>query len=282
MALKLQPLFGAFEVHDASGVRQVMAGGTVVRWIALALSGIAGIAGHPRFAALLVPWILWVAAYNSGLIWLLPRLRDTGMRVVPPLLLLMDTLSFFVVLLILDGHPPESLFGVAAWILMEGAAYGGARGIAFALTLLLGAFVLLQVGFAFVGTDWLVNVDRLLWPLIMAVTAVCLVMLSKALSRSGLRALPSEAGNVRSPAARPPAVRISTRERQVLLLVARGGSNRMIAERLHLSEHTVNSHIDSLLTRLNARNRAEAVALASQLGLLDEEVGESSERASWR
>jgi DNA-binding NarL/FixJ family response regulator len=42
----------------------------------------------------------------------------------------------------------------------------------------------------------------------------------------------------------------------------------MIAGQLHLSENTVKGHVESLLTRFNARNRAEAVAAASRLNLL--------------
>jgi DNA-binding NarL/FixJ family response regulator len=53
-----------------------------------------------------------------------------------------------------------------------------------------------------------------------------------------------------------------------LRLVADGYSNTMIASRLHLSENTVKGYVESLLGRLNARNRAEAVAAASRLNLL--------------
>jgi DNA-binding NarL/FixJ family response regulator len=42
----------------------------------------------------------------------------------------------------------------------------------------------------------------------------------------------------------------------------------MMAARLHLSENTVKGHVESLLNRLNARNRAEAVAAASRMNLL--------------
>jgi DNA-binding NarL/FixJ family response regulator len=54
----------------------------------------------------------------------------------------------------------------------------------------------------------------------------------------------------------------------VLQLVSEGYSNTMIANRLHLSDNTVKGYVEALLTRLNARNRAEAVAAASRLNLL--------------
>jgi DNA-binding NarL/FixJ family response regulator len=42
----------------------------------------------------------------------------------------------------------------------------------------------------------------------------------------------------------------------------------MIATRLHLSESTIKTYMETLLTRFNARNRAEAVAAASRLNIL--------------
>ncbi|HET9849334.1 MAG TPA: response regulator transcription factor, partial [Candidatus Dormibacteraeota bacterium] len=66
----------------------------------------------------------------------------------------------------------------------------------------------------------------------------------------------------------PAAVRLSRREQEVLRLVAEGYSNSMIATRLHLSENTVKTYVENLLGRLNARNRAEAVAAASRQNLI--------------
>lgn len=62
---------------------------------------------------------------------------------------------------------------------------------------------------------------------------------------------------------------LSEREREVLNLVAAGGTNREIAETLHLSPHTVKEHTSALYRKLKVRNRAEAVNRAQQLGLLD-------------
>ncbi len=42
----------------------------------------------------------------------------------------------------------------------------------------------------------------------------------------------------------------------------------MIAGRLHLSENTIKTYVENLLSRLNARNRAEAVAAASRQNLI--------------
>jgi ATP/maltotriose-dependent transcriptional regulator MalT len=61
---------------------------------------------------------------------------------------------------------------------------------------------------------------------------------------------------------------MTRRELQVLLLVAEGLSNRQIAERLVVSEHTVHRHLANIYARLGVSSRAAAVALASERALL--------------
>jgi DNA-binding NarL/FixJ family response regulator len=60
---------------------------------------------------------------------------------------------------------------------------------------------------------------------------------------------------------------LSSREREVLTLIAAGSTNRQIATALHLSPHTVKGHTSSLYRKLDAKNRAEAVQRAQRLGL---------------
>jgi DNA-binding NarL/FixJ family response regulator len=64
---------------------------------------------------------------------------------------------------------------------------------------------------------------------------------------------------------------LSARERGVLRLVAAGLSNREIGQALAISERTVKFHVTSLLNKLGADNRAQAVALAARRGLLPSE-----------
>jgi ATP/maltotriose-dependent transcriptional regulator MalT len=61
---------------------------------------------------------------------------------------------------------------------------------------------------------------------------------------------------------------LSAREAEVLQLVAQGFSNRKIADQLVVSENTAKFHVGSLLTKLDASTRAEAVSRAVALGLL--------------
>lgn len=69
------------------------------------------------------------------------------------------------------------------------------------------------------------------------------------------------------PGVEAPAAGLSDRERQVLRLISAGSTNREIAERLHLSPHTVKEYTSSLYRKLGVRNRAEAAKRAAEIGL---------------
>lgn len=60
----------------------------------------------------------------------------------------------------------------------------------------------------------------------------------------------------------------TSREVQVLCLVAAGLSNARISEHLHVSSHTVDRHLVDMLRRSSADNRAGLVALAYHAGIL--------------
>ena len=61
---------------------------------------------------------------------------------------------------------------------------------------------------------------------------------------------------------------VTEREREVLMLIARGLSNTEIAAELHLSIATAKSHVGRLLTKLGARDRAQLVIAAYEAGLM--------------
>ncbi|MBM7056330.1 MULTISPECIES: response regulator transcription factor [Streptomyces] len=73
---------------------------------------------------------------------------------------------------------------------------------------------------------------------------------------------------VRRPAVPPVDDTLSAREVQVLEQVARGASNREIARRLFISEATVKTHLIHIYGKLDVRDRAAAVAVAYQRGIL--------------
>jgi DNA-binding NarL/FixJ family response regulator len=83
---------------------------------------------------------------------------------------------------------------------------------------------------------------------------------------AGGRFLPSPVK--RALASRTPDSDLSQRERQVLELLATGNSNRKIGELLGITEATVKSHVSTILMRLNAVDRTQAVVSALQRGLV--------------
>lgn len=66
-----------------------------------------------------------------------------------------------------------------------------------------------------------------------------------------------------------PSRSVTARERQILSWVRAGHNNHQIAEELGISPLTVKNHIQKILRKLQANNRAQAVAEAMSLGLLD-------------
>jgi DNA-binding NarL/FixJ family response regulator len=67
-----------------------------------------------------------------------------------------------------------------------------------------------------------------------------------------------------------PLIRLTPREREVLKRVAEGYTNRQIADLLHLSPRTVETHRANLKAKLHFKSRVELVRYAAGLGLLDQ------------
>jgi DNA-binding NarL/FixJ family response regulator len=76
----------------------------------------------------------------------------------------------------------------------------------------------------------------------------------------------------KSPAVRPPSSpsfeSLTPRETEVLDLLSQGLSNKEIAARLRVSGHAVKFHVNSVLAKLGARSRTEAIARAARQGLV--------------
>ena len=94
-----------------------------------------------------------------------------------------------------------------------------------------------------------------------AVRAVAegLMVLDAVTAESVLRPRPASSATVEH---------LTPREQEVLQLLAQGLSNKLIAARLGISDHTVKFHVNAILGKLGAQSRTEAIAQAARLGLV--------------
>ena len=73
---------------------------------------------------------------------------------------------------------------------------------------------------------------------------------------------------------------LTTREEEILNYVARGYMNKEIGNTLNVAEETVNNYISSILIKLNAYDRTQAVVLAMYYGWISPPLGEQPESAT--
>jgi len=247
--------------------------GSVVRWPGLAFVLIVGLLVPPRSVLLLVVFTLWATAYNLYALQASRRAPDSALARTGRMLWILDELSCFAILAIFSAVHTEVIYVCFILLLMEAVALDGAEGgMLAAAVFVVGVSVYQGAMSAITGVDPLTGqpfpgTQVVLWSLVVVVSAGILSAFDRILVGPQAQASRAEISSATEP--RPqPAVRLTAREQQVLELVAEGYSNTMIATRLHLSESTIKTYMETLLTRFNARNRAEAVAAASRLNIL--------------
>jgi len=96
------------------------------------------------------------------------------------------------------------------------------------------------------------------------------------------RAVGSQSWNSQGLGKKTDRIQLSQRERQVLICLARGESNKGIARVCHISEATVKVHLKAILRKTNARNRTQAAIWAIERGLRDSTLENSAEAAEHR
>jgi DNA-binding NarL/FixJ family response regulator len=109
------------------------------------------------------------------------------------------------------------------------------------------------------GAQGLLLRDSTLEHVLAALNAVShgLVVLDPALARSSMLARPITSDSD-----------LTSRELEVLQLLAEGAANRAIAQRLDISEHTVKFHVNAIMSKLDAQSRTEAVVQGIKSGLI--------------
>jgi DNA-binding NarL/FixJ family response regulator len=88
---------------------------------------------------------------------------------------------------------------------------------------------------------------------------------------AGLLVMPAEGllpHSSSSSSGEPMTEALTAREMDVIEMLAEGLSNKMIAHRLSISDHTAKFHVNSILAKLNAGTRTEAVTRGIRLGLI--------------
>jgi DNA-binding CsgD family transcriptional regulator len=237
-------------------VRRLLRLGIILRWVAIAFAGLAGVL-TPKPPPLLFYLMLAALVYNLAVMVAAGQATEVGARRLAMATTVVDQFFDLGFIAIYAGALPNG-DQVAPYVpgLIEAVAYFGVAGAILSVAIFFTFTALLDAGAVYVGHG-AVSLSVLLGAtLIVALIAVTLVPVIRILTA------PIEATEL------APGLRLSKREHDVLRLVAEGYSNTMIATRLNLSDNTVKSYVESLLTHLNARNRAEAVAAASRLKLI--------------
>jgi DNA-binding CsgD family transcriptional regulator len=270
---------------NATSIRQLARLGTVVRWPGLLFAAILALAVPPRSAVGLALVLGWVTVYNAWGMIAIARADDRSILRVGRALTLLDTVSYFLVLFVFGGvGASTSIYAAYILLIVWMVAYDGAEGAMLVVGIFVVGMIALHTALKAVFNQDFAGQDVLFWSLIMVVAGAILAaydriviggVLPQAKGNASTGSTPgiarpqtATAAEVPVTSASVPAVRLSPREQEVLQLVSEGYSNSMIAGRLHLSENTIKTYVENLLSRLNARNRAEAVAAASRQNLI--------------
>ncbi len=258
---------------SATSIRQLARLGTVVRWPGLLFAAILSLAVPPRSPIGLALVLVWVTVYNAWGMIAISKADDRSILRIGRALTLLDTVSYFLVLFVFGGvGASTSIYAAYILLIVWMVAYDGAEGAMLCVGIFVVGMIALHGALQAIYHQGFGGQEVLFWSLIMVVAGAILAAYDRIVIGG---VLPQAQGSASAAAvqtpvtsANVPAVRLSPREQEVLQLVSEGYSNSMIAGRLHLSENTIKTYVENLLSRLNARNRAEAVAAASRQNLI--------------
>ena len=239
--------------------------GIILRWVAVAFAGLAGLLA-PRTPQFLTGEILAAVVYNGVVMATLKRTPDTALPTLALVTTTIDQLFCFVFIglynVVPDGHQVAAYFPA----MIEAVTFFGLAGAVLSTGFFFGALILVQATGVVLGRGAFDGVGVFGATMIVTLIGACLAGVSQALGH------PTH-DSARDPTSAATPIRaswpeLSKCEHEVLRLLAEGCSNAAIASRLGVSERTIKATLERLLSRLKARNRAEAVAAASRLQLL--------------
>ena len=201
--------------------------------------------------------------------WGVRRVTDGSILRLARTVTVLDEIGCLLFLFIFQAIPGGAQSGFYVPIVIEAVAFDRLVGAAQSTVVFVVGIIALQgvqLALYHQAFSWSVV---LVWSLIIALVATALAVVDR-ITQIASRDLQIEVGpgpeSPQAPSTQP--IHLSPREQEVLRLLADGLTNAMIATRLHLSETTVKTYVESLRTRLGARNRAEAVAAAHRRNLL--------------
>jgi DNA-binding NarL/FixJ family response regulator len=250
---------------NAAQMRALLGLGVILRWVAVAFAGLAGLLG-PRVPNLLTAEILAAVIYNGLVMGSAMRAPDEGLPRIALITTVVDQLFCFTFLGLYNVAPDSRQ--VAAYVpgMIEAVAFFGVAGAVLSSGIFLTGVVVALAAATALGRGPFDPESIFASTMIVILIGTCLAAVSQVIANAAGDAVPIER-TVRSGVG-PLRPGLSGQEQDVLHMLAEGCSNAMIASRLGLSERRVKACVERLLTRLKARNRAEAVASAIRTGLL--------------
>jgi DNA-binding CsgD family transcriptional regulator len=236
--------------------------GVLLRWLAIAFAGLAGLLA-PKTPRLLLWEILAAAVYNGLVTLAILRADREDLKPIALITTIIDQLFCFSFIAIYNVIPGSQQVAAYVPAMLEAVAFFGVLGAALSVGIFIAAVLLVGAAGAVFWRGPFEGIGAFAAIMIVVLLAVCMVGVNRVLLVRASSAEPDfDERNAMEGAA------LSSREQEVLRLVAQGCSNATIASRLGLSERTVKNSMERLLAQLRARNRAEAVAAASRLRLL--------------
>jgi DNA-binding CsgD family transcriptional regulator len=251
--------------------------GALLRWSVVALIAFVAAISPPRLPALAVGWLVLVSLYNALGQYGSDVLNGRAALRLAQALVAADMAAMIGLAVLYQGVPPAHLSMGFLLVLLEALIWCNWLGVLLSIGLTGAGWgatdLVAHLGSASGAFPWR---DLLMDLLTVGVVVATLVLVLRVLSATVNRS--TTVGDAsRATADDALRIRLSVREKEVLALISTGCSNRMIATRLHLAPSTVKSHVESILARLDARNRAEAVAIATRLHLLIDAAKEGAD-----